>query len=423
MKTRRFWVLLRTFGAVVTAVTLMTIGFWALKQPSSAIASPQSDPPPIPNLTSLETTLYGSGLTAFRHRWDPKQGLGPVFTQFQCNQCHVSPMDGGGGTVSNRVTFFGKLDQNGNFDPLLNEGGILLQPNSVSRFKPTCHLPGEVIPADATIVQKRLAPMLFGLGLIEAIPEADISAQAIQKDMGVFGHTNMVPDENNQLHVGRYGYKAQNATLVQQTGFSFLHEIGITNPVILTEDPPQGGSIPQGCSTPTEPNDDGTQLVTMYHFLTYVAPLPPQGGNINGQNLFTSIGCALCHLPTYTTGPQVSVIKTWVPPTKTFLFSKALSNQPVNLYSDLLLHDMGTGAGSLQDQIPMFQASGTQFRTTPLWGLSQRTVYLHDARTGDINQAIQFHSNGTGEAATVLSNFNALSSSDQADVIAFIKSL
>jgi CxxC motif-containing protein (DUF1111 family) len=117
---------------------------------------------------------------------------------------------------------------------------------------------------------------------------------------------------------------------------------------------------------------------------------------------------------------MVKVLKTWP---NQFLFSKALSSQPVNLYSDLLLHDMGTGAGSLQDQIPMGQASGTQFRTTPLWGLSQRTVYLHDGRTSDINQAIQFHSNGTGEAATVLSNFNALSANDQADVIAFIKSL
>jgi CxxC motif-containing protein (DUF1111 family) len=331
-------------------------------------------------------------------------------------------MDGGGGDLSKRITFFGKLDGSGNFDPLANEGGILLQNNTVARFKPTCHLPGEVIPADATIVQKRLAPMLFGMGLIEAIPEADIVAQAVQKDMGVFGQANMVPDENGVTHVGRYGYKAQNATLVQQSGFAFVHEIGITNPIFQTEDPPQGGIIPPECATAGEPNDDGTQLVTMYHFLTYVAPLPTQQGNTNGQTLFTSIGCALCHLPTYTTGTKVSVIKNWLP-SKTFLFSKALSNLQVNLYSDLLLHDMGTGALSLQDQIPMGQASGTQFRTTPLWGLSQRTVYLHDGRTSDINQAIQLHSNGTGEAFIPLSNFNALSANDQADVIAFIKSL
>jgi len=405
------------------AVMLMTMGFWALKSPSPAIAETQADPAPIANLTALETTLYWTGLTAFRHRWDAKQGLGPVFTQFQCNECHVNPMDGGGGDLTKRITFFGKLDGSGNFDPLANEGGILLQNNTVARFKPTCHLPGEVIPADATIVQKRLAPMLFGMGLIEAIPEADIVAQGqAVKGFGVTGFPNMVPDENGVFHVGRYGYKAQNATLLQQSGFAFVHEIGITSPIFPIEDPPQGGPIPPECATAAEPNDDGTQLVTMYHFLTYVAPLPPQTPDPNGQSLFNSIGCALCHLPTYTTAARVSVIKTWQP-TKTFLLSKAMSNQPVNLYSDLLLHDMGTGAGSLQDQIPMFQASGQQFRTTPLWGLSQRTVYLHDGRTSDINRAIQWHSNGTGEAAIVLSNFNALSASDQADVIAFIKSL
>src|SRR5204862_6732945 len=120
----------------------------------------------------------------------------------------------------------------------------------------------------------------------------------------------------------------------------------------------------------------------------------------NWHNVFNSTGCALCHLATHTNCPMVSVIENWVS-SKTFLFSKALSKQPVKFYSDLLLHGMGTGAGSLQDQIPMGQATGTEFRTTPLWGLSQRTLYLHDARTSDINQAIQFHSNGTGEAATV----------------------
>src|SRR5205807_1697450 len=108
----------------------------------------------------------------------------------------------------------------------------------------------------------------------------------VDKGMGVNGSPNMVPDETGATHVGRYGYKAQKATLVQQSGFAFLHEIGITNPIFSTEDPPQGGSIPPECATADEPNDDGTQLVTMYHFLTYVAPLPTQQGNTNGQTSF-----------------------------------------------------------------------------------------------------------------------------------------
>jgi CxxC motif-containing protein (DUF1111 family) len=163
-------------------------------------------------------------------------------------------------------------------------------------------------------------------------------------------------------------------------------------------------------------------LVTEYHFLTYVAPVTPGTPNPNGQALFNSIGCALCHLPTYTTGARVTVLKTWP---NTFLFSKALSSQPVNLYSDLLLHDMGSFlADNIGGNPIVGNASKTQFRTTPLWGLSQRTVYLHDGRATDLTTAIQQHSlNNDGEAAIVIQNFNALSPQDQADLIAFIQSL
>src|SRR5262249_5668873 len=121
-------------------------------------------------------------------------------------------------------------------------------------------------------------------------------------------------------------------------------------------------------------NDDGTQLVEIFHYLLYLAPNPPgtlDSHGLNGQALFTLVGCVKCHITTLTTASDVTVPKTWQ---GQIIHSKALSSKAVNLYSDLLLHDMGSGLG---DGIPMGSASQTQFRTTPLWGLSTRTSYMH----------------------------------------------
>jgi CxxC motif-containing protein (DUF1111 family) len=163
-------------------------------------------------------------------------------------------------------------------------------------------------------------------------------------------------------------------------------------------------------------------MLDIFHFVAYLAPNTPGAGNANGQALFTSVGCALCHLPTYTTKANVVMPVIWGGRT---IISKALSQQPVNLYSDLLLHDMGTALG---DGFVFGQSTGTQWRTSPLWGLSVRISsglgLLHDGRAKDANTAILDHSlDNTGEAVTVINNFKALSASDQADLIAFISSL
>ena len=247
-------------------------------------------------------------------------------------------------------------------------------------------------------------------------------------------------DQNGNPTVGKFGYKAEDATLVQFIADAMTNELGVTNPISQFEQPPQGGSIPTNCNVASEPNDDGTQMIAMFHFLVYLAPNPPQSCTstncLNGQAKFNSVGCALCHLPPtamcsgapcYTTGPNILVPVTWNGSTIT---SQALSNQLVPLYSDLLLHNMGSRLG---DGFPMgLTATGNMFRTTPLWGLSTRTGYLHDGRTTDLTQAIQWHcakpgkpcNNASGsEAMLVIQNFNALSSSDQADLLTFINTL
>jgi len=420
MRIRSFWAPTSRIVVIGLAVTVMTASFWMLRQPSAPVVKAQTGlGGPISNLTPLETTMFNQGFTPFNKFWDPRQGIGPVFTQKNCTACHASPVAGGGSPGNTKKdTLFGTTSSDGSFNALPNEGGILLQNRSVSSFIPQCTLPGEAIPTDATLIDKRLAPQAYGMGLIDSIPITAIQANAVNKGMGIQGVANIVPDQNGNPTVGKFGYKAEAATLVQFIGMALTGELGITNPISPDEQLPQGQPIPPNCQVAPEPNDNGSQMIAIFHYLVYLAPNPPASNpNQNGQALFSSVGCALCHLTPdmgYTTGPKISVPVQW---NGSSIFSKALSNQPVPLYSDLLLHDMGPTVG---DGFPMGLATGNMFRTTPLWGLSTRTFYLHDGRTNSLDKAIRFHG---GEATQVTNAYKALSSSDQADLQAFINSL
>ena len=423
MKIRHSGISLRSVAIVVAAILLMTAGFWMLSQSSPAVVKAQTGlGGPLPNLTSLETTMFNSGLSVFIRRWDSVHGLGPVFTNTACSLCHASPTVGGASITKN--TFFGTINPDGSFNPLTNEGGMFLQPFSIQRFTPGCVLRGEVVPTDATVRARHLTPEVFGMGLIDSIPDDDIRAQAIDKGMGIQGIVSEIVDEKGQLRVGKYGYKAQFATVMQIAASALHHDIGITNPVPNedAEDLPQGLPIPPACIVASELNDDGSNLMAIFHYVMYLAPNTPGTGNTNGQTLFNSdaTGCYKCHNPTYTTGPKIAMPLHWGDPTT--IFSKALSSQPVNLYSDLLLHDMGA---RLSDGLPLTSsATATMFRTTPLWGLSTRISngfgLLHDGRTTSVDSAIRAHG---GEATQSITLYKGLAVQDQNDLIAFISSL
>ena len=419
--------LLRRISIVLVASVLMTTGFWILKQSSSPSVRAETETvlgDPLPNLTLLEQTLFDSGDVSFVKLWDAREGMGPVATQLRCNGCHGTPVDGGSSPTL-RTTFFGKIDDQGNFDPMLSEGGPVLQTKTVGKFKPSCPLPGEVIPADATIRARHVPPMLFGLGLVDSIPDADILANAVSKGMGIQGKPNMVDDENGVHRVGRFGHKSEDATLLQFVAGALQHDMGITNPINQVEDLPQGQPIPDQCAVADEPNDKGRDTFGTFHYVLYLAPNTPGTPNPNGQTLFNSVGCALCHIPTFMTGPMVQVP---VDGTRK-IYSKALSSQQVNLYSDLLLHDMGT---KLQDGVYMGDpdgsgANGRQFRTAPLWGTSAKLLgnigLLHNGLALTVDAAIRAHQSGGSEANQVIDNYIVLSPQDQADLIAFVSSL
>jgi len=421
MKSRS-WAPLVRCSVIALAVIVTTASFWILNQTPSTIVNAQNGlGGPLSGLTPLETNMFNQGFNPFNKFWDPEQGIGPVFTQKNCTACHASPVPGGGSPGNTKKdTLFATVNTDGSFNPLTSEGGILLQTRSVSSFIPHCTLPGEVIPSDATLIDKRLAPQAFGMGLIDSIPDSAIQAQATleqqNQTFGIAGVPNMVVNENHNTVVGKFGYKAEGADLLQFIGLALTGEIGITNPIAPNEQLPQGQPIPPNCAKAPEPNDDGSQLLAIFHYLLYLAPNPPPSNpNQNGQNLFNSIGCALCHLPSYTTGDHVVVLVDWF--SGRTIVSRALSSQPVNLYSDLLLHDMGHRMG---DGFVFSQATGNQFRTTPLWGLSTRTSYLHDGSASTLDDAIRRHG---GEATQVINGYTALSPNDQGDLIKFINSL
>jgi len=395
---------------------------------------------PLPGLKPLEAQHFTNGEVQFLRVWSGKEGLGPVFMDAACVRCHNVPVTGGSST---RVwTMFGRLNQDGTFDPLdgtgtyPNEGGILSQPRSLQKILPNCSQGGEKIPPDANVVERRISPPTFGYGLIDAIRDTDLESREqferthYQAD-GIRGIAPVVttyyPAARNVI--GRFGQKSQFANLVEITAYAFANALGITNPMFPDEDLPQGQPIDPNCTLNTEvPNNNnqgsnGAGIFPLSHFMRFLAPATPldcsSAGCVHGQQLFTTVGCDKCHMPSYTTPPNARIPLDMAGHSAP---SPALSNVPVMLYSDLLLHDLGQAdkGGIPENTVVTGDARVTQWRTAPLWGLQYRTHFMHDG-VASLDEAILKHSDGvTGEAISVINNYKALSPEDQQDLWDFL---
>lgn len=372
---------------------------------------PMPQPPlSLPGLTPAQTGAFRAGQADFTEVETLQTGLGPVFNARSCAECHAQPLVGGAGRdlgVS-RVTRIGKIT-NGAFDPLVNEGGMLLQARSVHELDPSLPVSGETVPPDATLVSHRITTPLFGAGLIEAIPAATILRAAVAPPPnpdGIHGVPNMVLNpETGRTEVGRFGWKAHISDLHVFAGDAYLNELGITSATFPDENLPQGKPIDPRCDLVSGIEADAGDVNDITSFMRYLAP--PRPGPVSpaaaqGQKLFVNVGCAACHTPSMRTGDSPIA---------------ALRNQVVNLYSDLLLHDMGEG---LNDGMLMGQASGRQWRTAPLWGLAGRRFFLHDGRASTVSQAILLHG---GEGAGAAARTRRLSPADQNALLAFLASL
>jgi CxxC motif-containing protein (DUF1111 family) len=274
----------------------------------------------------------------------------------------------------------------------------------------------------------RIPLQMLGLGLIDSIQDREIlarqAATASQRAaLGIAGHPNR---SGNDGTITRFGWKAQNKSLTMFSGEAYNVEMGITNelfPQAKEEDPNCNGpqkpepndvtrmgtddEINQAFNNPLHILADWMQFNLLMRFTDGPQPDPaPSASATHGKDVFSRIGCALCHTPTMQTAPV--------------LLSAVLQNRPVNLFSDLLLHNMGAG---LADGISQGQAGPREFRTTPLWGVGQRIFFLHDGRTNDLLQAIRAHSSSGSEANGVVSNFEALPVSDKQAILDFLRSL
>ncbi len=337
-------------------------------------AEPADDPRSFAALAAADAARFVAGLARFRKVQTAGSGLGPVFNATSCVGCHGSTAAGGSGDVS--VTRFGRIGPLG-FDPMAEHGGPVVQSQGITLDD--CAVPGETVPTEATIVTRRDTPPLFGLGLLDAIPDALVLRRADPIDRnhdGISGRPNVVG-----LRVGRFGWKAQIVTLSDFAGAALLNENGITSPQFPTELDPAGG--PVACDTVPDPEDDGSGVAALTDFMTLLAPLPtgrPTREVRLGRAAFHAAGCAACHVSSLRTGASP------VP---------ALDHQRVKMFSDLLLHDMGP---ELADGIEQGDASGSEFRTAPLWGAAHSAPYLHDRRAATLVVAIAAHG-GEGESA------------------------
>jgi CxxC motif-containing protein (DUF1111 family) len=412
----------------------------------------------LPSLTTTERRAFSVGNSFFNDNWvtapastTGRDGLGPLFNAQSCSSCHLR--DGRGAppqdiddpargllfrlSVPGRGPHDGVLPEPTYGDQLQDRAILGVPPEGRVRITlkevpgryadgtrytllaPTYEivdLSGGPIAPDV-LVSPRIAPSVFGVGLVEAIPEQEIVARADPDDAdedGISGRANAVLDVAEQhVELGRFGWKANVPTVEQQNASAFTGDIGITNR--LFPEQPCTRAEPECLAKPHggEPELDDLKL-SRVTFYTRTLAVPARRDVRNdevrqGEQLFRTAGCASCHVPTQHTGDDAEV--------------PALRRQTIHPFTDLLLHDMGPG---LADGRPDNLASGSEWRTPPLWGIGlQSTVaghtrFLHDGRARNLEEAILWHG---GEAKAAQRAFVEMPRVDRAALLAYLRSL
>jgi CxxC motif-containing protein (DUF1111 family) len=370
---------------------------------------------PIDGLTNEQRMIFARGDESFGQVFTFDTGLGPLFNQASCQTCHVG--DGRGHPSVNLIRF-GMNIPGGGFDPLKEQGGPQLQERSLPGYPP------EVIPGIANAISVRSGPIVTGLGLIEAIPDDMILSHADEADAdenGISGRPNLIEapaflglpaGPYGGKYLGRFGRKAGSISLLHQTVLAYHEDMGITSEYLPLENfnPAVGGS---GGDPVPDPEIATSSIQDVVFYLQTLRPPPRRNASdptvLQGEAIFLQLQCGSCHIPSMRTGDHP------VSP---------LSVRDVPLYSDMLLHDMGP---DLADSFVEGEASGVEWRTTPLWGLGivqnvqgGTPFYLHDGRTSSLHEVIALHK---GEADSSRIRFNALTPDDQNALIEFLKSL
>lgn len=419
---------------------------------------------PSANLAPGRRLEFSVGNSFFRNPWviapsttTARDGLGPLFNTNACQNCHIK--DGRGhppaATAQSAVSMLLRLSipaQPGQ-EAQLQRHGVIAEPTYGSQLQDMA-IPG-VAPegkirldweyrsirlADGTAVELRqprlqlsdlgygplhpqtqfslrIAPPMIGLGLLEAIPAADLLARVDPDDAdgdGISGRANRVWDAaRKRSALGRFGWKAGQPNLNQQNAHAFAGDMGLTTSLLPDDDcsPAQTAcrQLPAGGSPEVSDNILASVLFYSRNLAVPMRRGVSQPQVLTGKALFHQAGCAACHTPTFTTASQAAEAE--------------LSNQRIHPYSDLLLHDMGA---DLADNRPEFQADGREWRTPPLWGIgltrtvSGHTQFLHDGRARNLLEAILWHGGEGAQARQQVINFDA---GQRAALLAFLDSL
>ncbi|HYI95667.1 MAG TPA: di-heme oxidoredictase family protein [Bryobacteraceae bacterium] len=362
---------------------------------------------PLVGITSRELELFRMGREDFLEVETAEEGLGPLFNGLSCAQCHNIPAVGGTGTMVELRA--GYKDEDGKFHA--PTGGTLMHLFSVPPHD--CQVS---VYEEANVIAKRISIPLFGAGLVEAIPDETILALADPDDRdgdGIRGRAAIVEDAaSGEKRVGRFGWKSQHATLLVFASDAYVNEMGITNDVFQKEGlgnigAEKAGALPcQASVSPEDVRDRRTGMRGIDNFANFLKLLaPPARGGVSeaalrGERVFADVGCAGCHRPQMQTGPSANPL---------------FHRKAVPLFSDLLLHDVGTGDG-----IEQADAKDNEVRTPALWGLRFRRPLLHDGAASTPEQAILMHG---GEAGRVTERFRQLPQEQKRELLEFLKSL
>ena len=420
----------------VGAVLLVALAGFATTSPTPAVTGfttpincPSTNLPPGIGACSGNGLAEPSGDTFindqdhFEEQENVTNGLGPVFNEQSCVNCHQNPVTGGISEVTEERV--GHDDANGNFvNPTItiNDGANSVPNRSLVNSNAICPQAQERIPGTEDIQTFRTSLNTLGDGYVEAIDANtlyNLSVNEYYETNGLIsGEFIQVPvlEAPGQIRGGRFGWKNQQASLLSFASDAYLNEMGITNRLNTTD-------ITSVCKTTSDPEDttDNIGLADIDHFAQFMraTKAPPVDATLaatsdaqTGHQLFDQIGCNLCHVESITTAPAGTVINGGA-----FTVPAALGNKVIHPFSDFLLHDVGTGDGIVQDGP---QDTANKMRTAPLWGVRTRDRLMHDGLSLTRNDAILRHG---GEATFVINNYQSLSNQQKNQLITFLNSL
>ncbi|WP_394824606.1 di-heme oxidoredictase family protein [Pendulispora albinea] len=365
-------------GFVAVTATAAAVGTRS-SRPAAPTAAPVFAPfgEPLPGIDDRARAQFERGRAVATRRFAPSEGLGPTYSATSCRSCHEKPVTGGGASryratpleAHSQKTFIAAFEHH---------------------FSASSVDPGHGRPRPM-----HLPLPFFGIGLLAEIPAEEIIARADPSDRNHDGISGKVNFERG--YMGRFGRKAQMATLQGFVRLALLDHMGVTSsPAVIEKDAPL--ELPtrdaDRAPDPELGTDDLADLVAFVSLLAPPAPDPPTRETREGEAAFRKVGCAGCHTPSLR-GPRGLV----------------------PAYTDLLLHDMGEG---LDDGVEVGEAGGSEFRTTPLWGLGAAGPYLHDGRADTLDEAIRAHG---GEASGAARRYGALAERERGALLAFLVSL